>query len=119
MQCSVSLSTHVTELFSYHHLLGEKRSVYLLQIPFLQGIVATVKDFPQCGSKAPFITLQSQVVWGVKQFWGHPGDPVQDHCTKKTPNMSSLQTAVECRNDYLLVLTQVQISFGFDSVFSL
>lgn len=31
--------------------------------------------------------------------------------------MSSLQTRVQCKNDYLLVLTQAQISFAFDSIF--
>lgn len=61
----------MAESFDYHHLRSEtvnrkkKKSEYPLQIPVLQGIVATVKDFPQRGSKAPFITLQSQVVWGV------------------------------------------------------
>lgn len=65
-----------------------KKCEHLLQVPVLQRIVAAVEDFPQCCSKAPFVTLQCQVVWGNQQFWGHPGDPVNDHYAKKTSNMS-------------------------------
>lgn len=57
------LSPLITTICGLKQLTGKKKkSEYPLQIPVLQGIVATVKDFPQRGSKAPFITLQSQVV---------------------------------------------------------
>lgn len=60
------------ESFHYHTIAvwqsqqeKKKKLENLLQIPVLQRIVATVEDFPQRGSKAPFITLRSQAVWGV------------------------------------------------------
>lgn len=56
------MSPLITTICGLKQLTGKKKSEYPLQIPVLQGIVATVKDFPQRGSKAPFITLQSQVV---------------------------------------------------------
>ena len=54
---------------------------YHVQVPGLQRSVPIVEDFPHGGTKAPLITLQSQVVRGFQHLRSHPGDPVQDHLT--------------------------------------